>query len=63
MFLGHGGEAFDYVPCLNSGEAQVGLYERVVASHAQGWPEFSGHDDAANREESRRRAIAQGARA
>ena len=63
LFLSHGGEAFDYVPCLNSSEAQVGLYERVIASHAQGWPEFSGRDEAAVREESRRRALELGARA
>ena len=62
MFLSHGGEAFDYVPCLNSSEAQAGLYEHLVATHAQGWPEFSGRVDAAALEESRRRALALGAR-
>ena len=61
MFLSHGGTAFDYVPCLNSSGAQVDLYERVVARHVQGWPEFSGRDDASSREESKRRALAQGA--
>jgi ferrochelatase len=62
MFLSHGGEAFDYVPCLNAGDAQVDLYERVIESHAHGWPEFSGSDDAAAREDSKRRALQLGAR-
>jgi protoporphyrin/coproporphyrin ferrochelatase len=62
MFMSHGGEAFDYVPCLNSSEAQVDLYERVVGTHTQGWPEFSPGDDAAALGESRRRALALGAR-
>jgi ferrochelatase len=62
MFLSHGGEAFDYVPCLNSSEAQVALYEHLVAKNTQGWPEFSGTDDTAPLVESRRRALALGAR-
>jgi ferrochelatase len=61
-FLSHGGEAFDYVPCLNSSDAQVDLYDRVVTRHAQGWPGLSGADDAALRAESRQRALALGAR-
>jgi protoporphyrin/coproporphyrin ferrochelatase len=63
MFLAHGGEALDYVPCLNSSDAQVGLYERLVLTHSQGWPELSAGDDAAARAESRRRALELGARA
>ena len=63
MFLSHGGEAFDYVPCLNSGAAQVGLYADVVARHAHGWPEFAGRDDPAAREASRHRALELGAQA
>ena len=62
MFLSHGGEAFDYVPCLNSSEAHVAVYERVVTNHAQGWPELVGRDDAASRAEARQRALALGAR-
>lgn len=60
-FLAHGGEAFDYVPCLNSSTPQVALYEQLVLKHAQGWPEFEGGDDAALLAESRRRALALGA--
>ncbi len=63
MFLSHGGEAFDYVPCLNSGDAHVGVYERVVTNHAQGWLELAGRDDAAMLAESRRRALGLGAKA
>ena len=62
MFLAHGGEAFDYVPCLNSTEPQVSLYEQLVLKHAQGWPELSAADDAAERTASRGRALAMGAR-
>jgi ferrochelatase len=63
MFLSRGGEAFDYVPCLNASEAQVALYAGVVANHAHGWPEFSGRDDLAAREASRHRALELGAQA
>ncbi len=61
LFLSHGGEAYDCVPCLNSSEAHVALYERIVASHARGWPEFEGPADPALAEASRRRALALGA--
>ena len=60
-FLSHGGESFDYVPCLNAAEAQVALYEHLVLKHAQGWPELGTFDDAAAGAESRRRALAHGA--
>ena len=62
-FLAHGGEAFDYVPCLNSSEPQLALYELVVVRHAQGWPELAGGDDSARLAESRARALALGATA
>lgn len=64
LFLGHGGEAFDYVPCLNSSDAHVDLYEQLVVKHAQGWPQFAdaGRDDATARAASRERALAMGAR-
>jgi ferrochelatase len=67
-FLEQGGEAFDCVPCLNASDAQVALYEQLVAKHTHGWPEFADGgdaataDDAARRAESRERALAQGAR-
>jgi ferrochelatase len=61
-FLGAGGEAFDYVPCLNSTPPQVELYEHVVLKHAQGWPELDGRDDSARLPKSRERALAMGAK-
>ncbi len=41
MYLAHGGEAFDYVPCLNSSAAHVAVLTEVVLQHAQGWPELT----------------------
>ena len=60
-FLGAGGEAFDYVPCLNASPAQVDLYEHLVLKHTQGWPEVDGSDDSAELPKSRERALALGA--
>jgi ferrochelatase len=60
-FLEAGGEAFDYVPCLNSSDAQLSLYEQLVLKHAQGWPELTGGIDAAGLAKSRERALALGA--
>jgi ferrochelatase len=62
MFLTHGGEAFDYVPCLNSSPGHVDALEDVVVRHSQGWPELSGawSDDTA-RARSRQRALELGA--
>ena len=62
LFLGHGGETFDYVPCLNAGEAHVDVLEEIVAQHAQGWPELvAGTDERAARDAARERALALGA--
>jgi ferrochelatase len=61
-FLSQGGEAFDYVPCLNSSDAQVDLYDRVVTRHTQGWPGLAGEDHTALLAESRQRALVLGAR-
>jgi ferrochelatase len=61
-FLANGGEAFDYVPCLNSSAPHVDLYEHVVLKHAQGWPELEPRDDATLRAQSRARALALGAK-
>jgi ferrochelatase len=62
LFLSHGGEAFDYVPCLNSSEPQVSLYERLVLKHAWSWIERAAADDSTERAASRERALAMGAR-
>jgi ferrochelatase len=61
-FLGAGGEAFDYVPCLNSTPPQVELYEHLVLKHAQGWSELEGRADSSELPKSRERALALGAK-
>jgi ferrochelatase len=58
MFLAQGGEAFDYVPCLNSSPAHVDALEDVLLQQVQGWPEPAGGDA---RERIRRRALDLGA--
>ena len=62
LFLGQGGEAFDYVPCLNSSPAHVDVMEDVVLQHAGGWPGLGAErpDDAALAAQ-RERALARGA--
>jgi ferrochelatase len=60
-FLGAGGEAFDYVPCLNSSAANVGVFEDVVLQHTGGWPLQAGADEPAQRSLARERALALGA--
>ncbi len=60
-FLENGGEAFDYVPCLNSSEAQLDLYEEIVLRNSTGWlGEDTGSSDG-ERAASRERALAMGA--
>jgi ferrochelatase len=62
MFLQHGGEAFDYVPCLNSSPAHVGVMEDVVLQHTGGWQELSdARPSAEERAAVRDRALARGA--
>lgn len=60
-FLAQGGEAFDYVPCLNSSAAGIGVIEEVVLEHTRGWPELTVADDPGQRDLSRQRALALGA--
>jgi ferrochelatase len=62
-FLGAGGEAFDYVPCLNSSEAHVTALESVVMQHGRGWPEIDGRLDPMRLAATRERALARGAKA
>ncbi|HEX9773625.1 MAG TPA: ferrochelatase [Steroidobacteraceae bacterium] len=60
-FLAQGGEAFDYVPCLNAGEPHAELIERIVLKHAQGWPEIEARADTGQLAAARARALAMGA--
>jgi ferrochelatase len=63
LFLGGGGEAFDYAACLNSSPEHVAVMEDVVLRHTAGWPELSGQaPDAAALAALRDRALARGAR-
>ena len=62
LFLAQGGEAFDYVPCLNSSPAHVEVMADVVLQHVGGWPEFgAGRLDDAALAAQRERALARGA--
>ena len=62
MYLGHGGEAFDYVSCLNSSAAHVAVLTELVLQHAQGWPELTETaPDEAQLASGRDRALALGA--
>ena len=63
MFLSHGGEAFDYAPCLNASPAHVALYAGLFERHVQGWPGLDGRDDPSEREAARQRALSLGASA
>ena len=40
-FLAAGGEAFNYIPCLNDGVDQVAALAALVRRHGQGWNEFA----------------------
>jgi protoporphyrin/coproporphyrin ferrochelatase len=37
-FLANGGTSYDYVPALNSSDAQVELLTSLITQHVQGWP-------------------------
>jgi ferrochelatase len=37
-FLGHGGEAFEYIPCLNGDLGWIKALSALVERHLQGWP-------------------------
>jgi ferrochelatase len=52
-FLANGGTAYDYVPALNSSDAQVALLADLVARHTQGWPKPSAASDIASAERAK----------
>jgi ferrochelatase len=60
LFMANGGEFYDYIPALNASDAHAGLLADLISRHARGWP---GADTVAASEldESRRRALRQGA--
>lgn len=65
LFEESGGGSLHYIPCLNARDDHIALLARLVARHAQGWPEFStGFDEervAEEHEQTRQLAAAAGA--
>jgi ferrochelatase len=59
LFLDAGGEAYDYVPALNAGDAHVTLLANLISRHAQGWPTSDAGPEEA--EATRQRALRSGA--
>jgi ferrochelatase len=41
-FIHAGGEALEYIPCLNDSQAHVQVMSELVAKQTRGWPEFAG---------------------
>ncbi len=60
LFMANGGEFYDYIPALNAGDAHAEMLADLVARHARGWPAAESAA-AGESEESRRRALRQGA--
>ena len=44
-FEEHGGERFNYIPCLNDRDDHITMLADLVERHIQGWPEASGPVD------------------
>lgn len=56
VFLGAGGERYEYIPCLNDDEEHIAMLAGLVERHTQGW-----WDDTHDAAQTRERAIAMGA--
>lgn len=61
LFLGAGGESFQYIPCLNDEPAHVDLVLRLIERHTRGWPELEEAENADLLARRRARATALGA--
>ena len=62
-FLGAGGKAFHYIPCLNDQHEWISGLSALALRHLQGWPTTSeGVDDQRARDAQRARALALGAK-
>ena len=59
-FLEAGGEAYDYIPALNSSDEHVATLANLIERHIQGWAEPS-HQTPAEAEATLRRALRSGA--
>ncbi len=44
-FEEHGGEQFNYIPCLNDRDDHIQMLANLVERHCQGWPETMGKMD------------------
>ena len=66
LFIEAGGEAFNYIPCLNEGEAHIDTLCEVLTAHMFGWPETMPNWDAGKLAvesgKSRQRALDMGAK-
>jgi protoporphyrin/coproporphyrin ferrochelatase len=62
-FVGAGGQALRYIPCLNESGAFIAALADLVQQNVQGWPVDTARREAAGREaqRSRERALAMGA--
>jgi ferrochelatase len=60
LFLANGGELYDYIPAMNDAEAHAELLSDLIARHARG-SSAAATATASELEESRRRALRQGA--
>jgi protoporphyrin/coproporphyrin ferrochelatase len=60
LFLDAGGEAYDYVPCLNAGDAHVAVLTGLLKRHTQGWADPSQRPPG-EAEATRERALRRGA--
>lgn len=59
LFMANGGEFYDYIPALNASDAHAELLADLIGRHARSWPAAEGA--AGEQDESRRRALRQGA--
>lgn len=58
LFLRNGGEAYNYVPALNSSESQIALLHALISKHCAGWTSQASEEELRERKQ---RAIALGA--
>jgi len=61
LFERSGGEAFQYIPCLNEDPAHRDLVLKLVEGHTGGWPELAAPGDTAALKARQARAMALGA--
>lgn len=59
LFMANGGEFYDYIPALNASDAHAELLADLIGRLARSWPAAEGA--AGEQDESRRRALRQGA--